>query len=124
MAPHPRPFRLHHETTSPRFPSRSRSDVAGPPAGVVVCPHPASRQGIRCPTPSRHPSLPPPADSGRIDARWQGALSALCQRPEARLAVPENGPYVIYALDDSSRPLRARRPLPEKVAAVFRRERH
>src|SRR6266508_1628271 len=44
---------LHPETTSPRAPSRSRSDVPGPPAWAVVCPYPGRAMASGTP---RHPA--------------------------------------------------------------------
>jgi len=78
--PSPRPLYLPRETTSRRSPSRSRRDVAGPPARAVV--YPISGVAPWCrgsPTPADRCRLTTPTDSGRIAPRLPGALSALCQ---------------------------------------------
>src|SRR6266508_1446818 len=94
---------LHPETTSPRAPSRSRSDVPGPPAWAVVGPYPGRAMASDTP---RHPAAAiRPQQFDHAHALWQdrctmrGALSALRQgrdRSAARSAVTDNGSYVAY----------------------------
>ena len=74
--PSPRPLCLLRETTSPRSPSRSRCDVAGPPARAVVCPEPPARHGVCGFRPAGRCRLTTPTDSGRIARSMAGALSA------------------------------------------------
>src|SRR5438034_5306722 len=90
--PSPRPLYLPRETTSRRSSSRSRRDVAGPPARAVVYPYPTSRHGVRGPRPpADRCRLTTPTDSGRIAPRLQGRYPR-CAKQGKKPAVTEKGP--------------------------------
>ncbi len=92
--PTPRPLYLLRKTTSPCFPSLSRSDVAGSPARAIVW-YPASRHGVQGPWPAGRCRLTTPTDSGRIasDGRRRYPRRA---KPGKKPAGTENGSYVSY----------------------------
>ena len=94
----PRPLCLPRETTSPRSPAHSRSNVTGPPARVLVCPDSAARHGVRR---HRHPAAsvcPRPRTLAGSTHYRRGVIRAVprLDRPETRPVGTENGRYVTY----------------------------
>src|SRR5262247_2063948 len=100
----PRPLYLLRKTTSPCFPSLSRSDVAGPPARAIVCPYPAARHGVQGPRPAGRCRLTTPTDSGRIAPDGRGRYPRRA-KPGKKPAGTENGSYVSYDLSLRSGPV-------------------
>lgn len=76
------------EPTSRRSPSRSRRDVAGPPARAVVRPYPrrAMVSGVRRPA-----SLTTPTRAGRIAPRRQGRYARCAEEETGRKEACDDG---------------------------------